>query len=239
MFLKIEKITISNIIKLLYLVISLVLVYAEYLRDSYFLYFTKPLLIPTLFFLYLVETDKNKINGYFVSSLFFMWLANICFISTEKKLFLVGILNTFLSRLFVFLLIVKSCKCPKPLPFFIGSVPFVIIFITVFELLSNSLGDAVYFVLLNGVFVILLGGIALANYFVSTSRINTYILISVILFTFMRFIVAIDFYYLSLPIFRPIAIVIFSVAQYILYMAVVSMNKTNNEKLNDDAFTLS
>ncbi|HEU0124717.1 MAG TPA: hypothetical protein VFQ56_00295, partial [Flavobacterium sp.] len=77
-----------------------------------------------------------------------------------------------------------------------------------------------------GLLVILLGGISLANYFVAASRINTYILISVILFTFMRFIVAIDFYYLSVQIFRPIGMVIFSSAQYILYMAVIAMNQS-------------
>lgn len=214
------------LLKLLYFGLSLVLVYAEYLKNTDFLYFVKPILMPTLFCLYFVNTDEKRMNYYFIISLFFMWLANICFIDTDKSMLVLGILNVFFSRIFVLILILKSCKCPKPLPFLIATFPFAIIFITVLELLSNSLGDAFYFVLLNGLLVILLGGISLANYFVAASRINTYILISVILFTFMRFIVAIDFYYLSVQIFRPIGMVIFSSAQYILYMAVIAMNQS-------------
>lgn len=218
-------------LKLFYLFLSLILVYAEYLKDADILYVIKPLLMPTLFFLYFVSTNKKGMNLYFVTTLFFMWIANICFISTEKKMLILGILNTFLSRLFVLILLLKCCKRPKLLPFLIGTFPFAIIFITVLELLSNNLGDAFYFVVLNGILVILLGGISLANYIVSPSRINTYILISIILFISMRFIVAIDFYYLSVQIFRPIAIIVFSVAQYILYMAVVAMDQPEEKKI--------
>ncbi|CAM3718695.1 hypothetical protein FSS13T_13750 [Flavobacterium saliperosum S13] len=228
---KIEKAFFLRPLKLFYLFLSLILIYAEYLKDADFLYVVKPLLMPTLFFLYFVSTDRKGMNLYFVIALFFMWIANICFISTEKEIFLLGILTTFISRLFVLILILKCCKCPKPLPFLIGTFPFAIIFITVLELLNNSLGDAFYFVVLNGVLVILLGGISLANYIMSPSKINTYILISIIMFVFMRFIVAIDHYYLSVQIFRPIAIVIFSAAQYILYMAVIAMNQAQTEKI--------
>lgn len=232
---ELTKIWFSEKIKLLYLIISLVLIYAEYLKDENLLYLVKPFLIPTLFFLYLMNISKKEISRYFILSLFFIWIANICFISSEKKIIVLGILNTCISRLFVLILILKSCKPPKPLPFIIGTFPFVIIFITVLGLLNDKLGDALYFVLFNGLLVILLGGVALANYFITTNRINTYVLISVILFTFMRFIVAIDFYYLSLPIFRPITIAIFSVAQYVLYMAVIAIHQ--EKQLNNNAST--
>ena len=228
---KMEKANFLQPLKLFYLLLSLILVYAEFVKDTDFLYVVKPLLMPALFLLYFVSSDKKGMNLYFVLALFFMWIANICFISTEKKMLTLGILNTFLSRLFVLILLLKYCKRPKLLPFLIGTFPFAIIFITVLELLSNNLGDAFYFVLLNGVIVILLGGISLANYFVSPSRINTYILISIIMFISMRFIVAIDFYYLSVQIFRPIAILVFSVAQYILYMAVVAMDQPEEKKI--------
>lgn len=234
---ELTKIWFSEKIKLLYLLISLVLIYAEYLKDVNLLYLVKPLLMPTLFFLYLLNVSKKEISRYFVLALFFMWIANICFISSEKNTMVLGILNTFLSRLSVLILILKCCKPPKKLPFIIGTFPFVIIFITVLGLLNDKLGDAFYFVLLNGLLVILLGGIALANYFIATNRINTYVLISVILFTFMRFIVAIDFYYLSLPIFRPIAIAIFSVAQYLLYMAVIAIHQ--EKELNNNTSAIS
>ncbi|ESU26457.1 hypothetical protein FLJC2902T_24250 [Flavobacterium limnosediminis JC2902] len=228
---KIGKTGASDYLKLFYLVLSVILVYAEYLRNTDFLYFTKPLLMPVLFCLYLVNTKKKSVNYYFVLVLFFMWIANVCFISADEKMLVLGIANTFLSRLFVLILLLKSGKRPKSIPFLIGTFPFVIIFITVLQLLNDGLGDAFYFVLLNGIVVILLGGISLANYFMVPSRINTYILINVILFTFMRFIVAIDFYYLSVAIFRPIAILIFSVAQYIFYLAVVGMNQDSSEKI--------
>ena len=168
---------------------------------------------------------------YFILSVFFIWLANICFISTERSMFILGALSTFICRLLVLILIVKSCKSPKFVPFLIATFPFLIIFITVLQLVSDSLGQTFYFYIINGILVIVLGGIALANHFVSSGRVNTYVLISVILFTFMQFIVAVDYYYLSLSVFRPIAIVIFSVAQYVLYMAVIEMHQARKEKI--------
>lgn len=231
----IEKKRLSKILMLFYLAISLILIFAEYLKNPIFLYAVKPLLMPTLFCLYMV--NKKVVNKYFVLSVFFMWIANITFISADKTMFMVGALNTFLCRLFLIVLIVQHCKWPKPLPFLIATFPFLIIFITVLQLIGDNLGEAFYFYIINGVSVIALGGLALSNYFIASTRVNIHILISVLLFTCMQFVAAVDFYYLSIRIFRPITIVLFSVAQYLLYRAVILMDVEGDEceeDLHDD-----
>jgi YhhN-like protein len=218
----------SRNLTLFYLVISLILIYVEYIKDPGFLYLFKPLLMPILFWLYLL--NKKQDSKYFVLAILFMWIANIIFINANRPMFIIGALNTFISRIFVLILILKYCKPPKLLPFLIATFPFLMIFITVFQLVNDNLGDAFYFYIINGLLVVIVGGVSLANYILFSNRINTYILISVILFTGMQFIVAIDFYYLSIKVFRPIAIILYSVAQYLLYKAVVKMKY---KKVND------
>nr|WP_294939165.1 lysoplasmalogenase family protein [uncultured Flavobacterium sp.] len=224
---KIEKEKLSKYLTLFYIVISVFLIYAEYSKNAVFLYSLKPLLMPTLFGLYML--NKKKVNRYFVLSILFMWIANISFIGADKTMFMVGALNTFLCRLFIIILIVQHCKWPKPLPFLIATFPFLIIFITVLQLIGDNLGEAFYFYIINGISVIVLGGLALSNYYIASTKANIYILISVVLFTCMQFVVAVDFYYLSIKIFRPIAIVLFSVAQYLLYKAVILMDVKGEE----------
>lgn len=223
----IEKEKLSKLLILVYIVISLFLIFAEYLKDNVLLFIAKPLLMPVLFWIYML--GKKEVNRYFVLSIFFMWIANICFIGANQTMFIAGALNTFLCRLFLVILLIKHCKWPKPLPFLIAILPFLIVFITVLELISDNLGDAFYFYIINGASVIALGGVALSNYFVTSNRVNIYVLTSVTLFTFMQFLVAVDFYYLSIKIFRPIAIVLFSVAQFLLYRAVVLMDYEGEE----------
>lgn len=218
----------SKYLKLIYLAISIILIYVEYLKDPFYLYIFKPLLMPLLCSLYFV-TAKHK-NKYFVLALLFMWLANIFFIGNQKGLFILGALNTFISRVFVLVFVLKAVNRPKFVPFAIASVPFLMIFITVLELISENLGEAFYFYIVNGLLVIILGGIALANYFHNSNRINTYLLISVILFTAMQFLVAVDVYYISVDLFRPIVIIMYSVAQYVFYKAALRVSKKQHQQ---------
>lgn len=219
-------------LKLSYIVISIILIYAEYLKHTPLLYLFKPLLMPVLVLMYI--RTGTKINRYFLLSLFFIWIANVCFINAGKTMFIIAAFNTFLSRLFVFLLLIKKFKFPQSTPFIVGTLPFLMLAITVLELISDSLGQAYIFFIINGVLVIAIGGLAMANYFIHADRVNTYILISVIIATFMQFLVAVDFYYVSIQIFRPMIIVAYSVSQYIFYRSVLMM-KSSKKQLNYNA----
>lgn len=221
---------------LLYLVITLILIYAEYIKHPILLYIFKPLLMPVLALMYIkIET---KINRYFLFSLLFIWIANICFINVEKTMFVVGAFNTFVSKIFVFLLLLKKFKFPNWTPFIVGTLPFLMLSVSVLELISDSLGNAYYFYLLNGALVISIGGLVMANYFIYSNKVNTYVLISVMMSTFIQFLAAVDFYYVSVQIFRPIIIVTFSISQYIFYQSVLMMNwrkeKTKKKALNNN-----
>jgi hypothetical protein len=183
--------------------------------------------MPVLVLMYV--KSETKMNRYFLFSVFFIWVANICFINAGKTMFIAGAFNTFISKLFVLLLLIKKFKFPKSMPFIIGTLPFLMLSVTVLELINDSLGAAYFFYIINGVLVITIGGLVMANYFIHSSRVNTYVLISVIIATFMQFLVAIDFYYVSIKIFRPIIIITYSASQYIFYQSVLMMNGYKEE----------
>lgn len=223
-----EKDKLTKALGLSYIVISLILIYAEYLKYYPLLYIFKPILMPLLALMYI--RTETKMNWYFVLSLFFIWIANICFINAGKTMFIVGAFNTFLSRLFVFLLLIKKFRFPQSTPFIVGTLPFLMLAITVLELISDNLGRAYIFFIINGALVIAIGGLAMANYFIHADKMNTYVMISVIIATFMQFLVAVDFYYVSIPVFRPMIIAAFSVSQYVFYQSVLMMKSYKKEK---------
>ncbi|HSD13987.1 MAG TPA: hypothetical protein VLB74_05010, partial [Flavobacterium sp.] len=135
--------------------------------------------MPVLALMYI--KNETKINRFFLFSLLFTWIANICFINAGKTMFVVGALNTFVGRLLVFLLLIKKFKFPKSTPFIVGMLPFLMLSVSVLELVNDSLGNAYFFYMVNGALVISIGGLVMANYFIYSNKVNTYVMISVMI----------------------------------------------------------
>ncbi|UUC45385.1 hypothetical protein [Flavobacterium cerinum] len=213
---------INGILILFYFLVGGIAVISEYLEDHFLTYISKPFLMPVLFFLYYLNSGKR--NNVFILALFFNWIANIAFVAATKDTVYFGSLFFLLYRIAVVYTLVERITFPKMMPFLIGCIPFFFIYITVANLVNAEIENGVYLFWVNGVFMIFLGGFTLANYILNNNKVNTLLLISTLLFTFIQFIVTINLYYLTILIFRPISLAMFVVAQYLLYKAILSMD---------------
>lgn len=214
---------ISGILILFYFLVGGISVISEYMEDSFLTYISKSLLMPVLFYLYYLNSEKR--NNAFVLALFFNWIANIAFVAATKDTVYLGSLFFLLYRIMVVYILVERIVFPKIIPFLIGCIPFFFIYITVASLVNTEIENGIYLFWVNGIFMIFLGGFTLANYILDNNKVNTLLLISTLLFTFIQFIVTINLYYLTILIFKPISLAMFVAAQFLLYKSVLILDR--------------
>lgn len=216
------------LLEIVYCALSLCVIFAEYEKDIRLISFTKPFLIPILGVLYVALS--KKINWIYLSALLFIWMANLFFINQTPEFIFKGTASYLVFWVFIIYLILVNTSFPNKVPFIIAVIPFSFIYCCVFQLVYENIETGVYFFFINGVFMIFMGAYSLANYFIDSNRSNTYFLIGALFFTFIQFLISIDLYYVSIRIFRPIAMLLFVTAQLFLLKMILSFENKHIAK---------
>ncbi|SCX88515.1 lysoplasmalogenase family protein [Flavobacterium caeni] len=195
---------------------------AEFLKEKPLIMATKPLLMPLMIVLYL-HTSKRR-NPYFVTALFFSWIANMLFVSTDFNYIITGTLFFTAYRVLVIFIVVRHIKIPGVIPLFIGCLPFLFIYLFTINLTYEEQQDGFWLFLLQGIFTIIFGGLSLGSYIFKSNRANTYLLISTMLFTFTQFLFVIRLFY-TINIFQPLAMLLYVVGQFLLFKFLIIEEK--------------
>lgn len=222
-----EKNKLISVLEVLYALVALVVVFGEFQRDRELLAYSRPLVLPLLAVIYLFSSQKKSLI--YLLALFFGWMANIFFIQHTSSAITNGGISYLLFWVVITYIILVNTNFPNAKLFTIAIIPFMFVFCYILQLIYINIYGSVYLYFSNAIFMVFLGGYSLAAYFLQSNRVNTYLLIAVILFTFIQFIVSIDLYYISFRLFRPIAFLIFAVAQMILLRLMVVFDTQNIE----------
>jgi hypothetical protein len=213
-----EKINLNSseihLLTLLYFIVGLAEVIAEFYTDNLYIYLLKPLLIPLLALIYW-KSSKNK-NSFFLGALFFAFLANIFFISKSFDSILIAVIFFAFYRIIIIYLVIRLVKVKNYLPVLLGCIPFMAIFVYVTILTMNELNNGLYIYIMQVIMMTFLGGFSLANYIVDKNKMNYWLLMSCLLFTILQFVFTIRLYYMSIYIFQPLAMILYIFAQYFL-----------------------
>jgi hypothetical protein len=209
--------------------IAFIEIITEFLTDKLPVYIIKPLLIPLLTFIYWKSSIIK--DGYFIAALFFAFVANIFFISTDFVSILTGTIFFGFYRIIIIYLIIKKVKVKSFFPVFLGGIPFIIVFLYLTSLTMNELGDGLYIYIVQIILMSILGGLSVANYMLDDRRMNYWLLISCMLFTLIQFILVLKIYYLSIFIFQPLAMFLYVFAQYSLYKFMINSESLDNDTL--------
>ena len=199
----------------IYFFLSLVEVLAEYYNDSFYISVSKPFLMPLLILVYYISS--RRFDLYFVSSLLAAWLANLFLMKSTPTHFIIGATFILIYRLLVMSLVLKRVKFSGYLPFILGCLPFLFIFLFVANVAYSQLSEHFILYLIQGIFMVLFGGFCLSSYVIKPSTSNTFLLISTMLFTATQFIVVIKGFHPSLGRLQSVAMLFFVAAQYLLY----------------------
>ena len=215
----ISKEKITNILTVIYFAISGIEIMAEFLQKEQLILLSKPLIMPLLILLYFV--NSKKINLILLTALFFVWMANMLFISKNFNFIIAGSVFFTIYRIFIIYLVIRYVKFPSFFALIIGCLPFLFIYLFVINLAYEELAAGFWLFLMQGIFTIFFGGLVLGNYIFKSNSSNTYLLISTMLFTFTQFLFVIRLFYTSLNIFQPLAMLLYVIGQYLLYKFVI------------------
>lgn len=207
----------------LLLVVALTEILSEYFRFLPLIYIFKPLISIVLMALYWVTSTKREV-------LFFLTigtslLTNVLFIPNNMQFIFLGLIAFVFHRVINIYYIIKVTKIKAILPILLASVPFFLIFFYIFidtDLLST---EVFYIMILHNILISLMGGFALANYVLNENNRSMWLTICVLFFVSLHFIIFIEKFYISLKIFRPIAMTLNTFAYYSFYKFILAYEK--------------
>lgn len=209
----------SKVLILLFFTVAFVEVIAEFFLEQTYICILKPLLVPLLAVIY--WKTSNVKNHYFFIAMFFSMLGNIFFISSEFNSILLGVIFFLFYRIVAIYVIMKNVEIKNYGIVFLGSIPFLSVFIYISFLTMNELESGLYLYIIQALFMSFLGGIALSNYMINPNRTNYWLLVSCILFAIIQIIIILKIYYIAIHIFQPLSMILYVFAQYGFYKFVL------------------
>lgn len=187
-----EKNRVSSLFIVAFAVVSVIEITAEFFGCKTLLWIFKPMLVPLLMMYYFSETKKT--NNIFITSLGFLWIANIFFIERNLNFITIGSVFFLIYKALIILLIFKIVKLPSKIPLILGSIPFLFIYTTLCCLTYDVLGSGFFLFISHGIFVIFTGGYSLGSYIMNPNRANLYLLFYSMLLTITQFIFVLKLY---------------------------------------------
>lgn len=209
-----------SLLKIAFVIVSCLELVFEYYENITFVFIAKALLLPTLIALYIVTS--SRISTLYLLVLLLNYGANVFYISSDIKYIILAASFLILSRTLLFIKIYKMVKLQKSLPIVIGSMPFLILFLLLLNLVYESIpSEAFYMSLAQIILIAALGGISLANFVLKNDELSGYLLGSILFFSISLFVIGVKFYYIDLTILKSISMLFFIIAHYVLYKFVL------------------
>ena len=192
--------------------ITLILIFAEYLKIQQLVFYAKPLLIPCLVALYF--SKSVKICPYYLVALFFALVSNIFLLFSDPKLLLYGIIAFLFYRITSIFAVVKNGDRVALLPLFLATVPFLFMFSYLIDIMVSPDHPSFYATIVNDIIISIFCGMGLSNYVMNDNKQNSWLLISTLLFSFLAILFMFDKFYLSFQIFKPLSALVFSLGHF-------------------------
>lgn len=226
-----HKIRWSKLLTLIFLIIVIVDLFAEYLAAKNIIYIVKPLITVLVIILYLINSRQR--DTIFIITLLLGLLSSALFIPDDSITLLWGVGVFAVHRLFLIIFLIKLLKPIDYIPVAIACLPVLLIFFYLLSINVNLDTRSIILFSINNILIALFCGIVFANYMMKKDDNNTWLLISALMFIALQMIVYIEKFYLiefSPRILRPIAVLFLSIALFTLLRGVLTQ-----ERLNGDA----
>jgi hypothetical protein len=211
-------------VTLTFFVASFIEVYAEYIKNISLQWCIKPTLIPILIVLYLFTS--KKVSTLYIIALFFNWIANLFFISSELNIMLIASLSFLLYRVFIIIKIFKDDNTLGIMPITLGSIPFMFMFLILINIVYENINCGQFFLmLLQVILMTLVGGFSLAKFIIKNDLSSKLLLISSLFFGINLIILGVKFYVFNYVFLKPMSMVFFILGQFIFFQYIILNEK--------------
>lgn len=161
-----------------YLFLSIVAVILEFFKDKDLLILVKPLVIPSLIFMYWCST--RRINMVYIFALLAVWIANLFLNSSLLIPMVIGILFLLIYKVLFIQLVHTSLKVKEIFPIAVSAVPFLLFYTLLTIIAYSSVKELFLLYITQCVVFTILGAYALANFFNKSRKSSMYLLLAVL-----------------------------------------------------------
>ena len=194
-----------------------------YLDKQMMINFAKPMLMITLFWYY--YSNAKKLNKYFVLGLFFSFLGDILLLGAGEVYFVFGLLFFLIAHVFYIIMVLKIIQITKPKEFIIASVPFLLLFLVLMNVLYTGLGSMKIPVIIYAMTISSFGIVSLILYLQAKTKISLLLLVGVLTFITSDTILALNLFYKKQSFYPLLIMMTYVLAQYLICRFVLKLNK--------------
>ena len=194
------------------IVLYSICVYFEYQPLKFGLGFLR---IPVLMLLYFFSSRER--NYVYFSALFFYQIASVLFNVNTDMALLWAVLFSDVFRLLLLVLVYKIIEEKRWCITIMTSIPFLIIYLYLIDLIKESLGNAYIPWIINGFLTAYLGGLAVTNYVYKDDRKSFWLVISALLFVIQIGLFFMNKFYLKQQVFLQLIILLYGISHYTFY----------------------
>jgi len=213
-----------------YFAIAMVEDITEFFSNKSLLIFVKPLSIIVLLFLYWFSSAKKSLL--FFGLFLFLLMAKIYAIYDTEEMLFIGMTAFFFHRVIMIYYIVKLIKIKDCIPLFLAIIPFLFFFLYLLSLTSTNITPRNYFsLILQSILMSVLASMALSHYVMNNDKKDVWLLIFGLLSVAQYFLVFIDKFYLadlSPVVFRPLMVILTTLACFTFYKFVITTERLDN-----------
>ena len=226
-----SKNKIIKVLKILFFVISIIEIYFEYYKNDVGIWLFKPLIMPVLIVLYCLSSSGKSLL--YVLALLLNWAANIFFISYDERIVFFGSILFLCYRFLILFKIFKEIKDIKIVPAVLGGIPFLFLFLSLINMVYSDIYGLVFFnTLMQSLLMTILGGFALSNFVLKNDETSKLLLMSSLFFAINLFVLGVKYYFLDMLFLKPLSMLFFILAQYILYLFIIKIENNKEEVVN-------
>ena len=194
-----------------------------YLDKQMMINFAKPMLMITLFWYY--YSNAKKLNKYFVLGLFFSFLGDILLLGAGEMYFVFGLLFFLIAHVFYIIIVLKIIQITKPKEFIIASVPFLLLFLVLMNVLYAGLGAIKIPVIIYAITISFFGIVSLILYLQAKTKISMLLLVGVLTFITSDTILALNLFYKKQSFYPLLIMMTYVLAQYLICRFVLKLNQ--------------
>ncbi|MCD8447886.1 lysoplasmalogenase [Tenacibaculum finnmarkense] len=210
-----------KIASIIFLIIAILDVYAVITQHKSLEIICKPLLMTSLVIVYLVSLKKGeKANFWLVSALFFSFWGDV-FLLDKTNYFVFGLGSFLVAHIMYIKMTANFLKKTAVIQIVKSAVIFVALFVTIFLLIKDNLGEMLVPVLVYGTAISGFGTCALLNYQQEKSTENTVLLLGAILFIASDSGIALNNFYSPTHFFDIAIIILYVLAQFLIVKAIL------------------
>lgn len=211
-----------KILVILYFIVGLIEVIAEFKSNKTLIIVTKPLIPFLIILLYWFSSWRR--NVLFILIMFFSMVTNILFIPKSSQFLFYAVIAFTIHRILLIYFVFALSKIKNFIPFILATIPLLCIFFYLFFTTTDVPDNSYVMIVIVNILGAILGGLGISSYIHNDNRKNSLLMIAVLLFLGLQMVVFVERYYLSdlfLEYIRPLAMLLNVLAFFAFYKYVI------------------